>query len=28
MKKINLPDLVEMDPEKIIPLDKTKFPDF
>jgi methyl-accepting chemotaxis protein len=28
MKKMDLPDLGEMDPEKIIPLDKTKFPDF
>jgi len=27
-KKIDLPDLGEMDPEEIIPLDKAKFPDF
>ena len=28
MKKMDLPGLGEIDPEKIIPLDKTKFPDF
>jgi len=27
-KKMDLPDLGEMDPEKVIPLDKAKFPDF
>jgi len=27
-KKMDLPNLKEMDPDKIIPMDKTKFPDF